>query len=278
MTRTKNETCFESLKAMVAQSSPDSNILGALSATNVQQSNVYATHTQQTVLLSATYLQQIELSPRVEFDFKPSGILTVSIDPHAQPMVFNTTALDQAVAKRLIEACLEDKTVIGHDLYTSFALCAGITEDWRPSCSLNIPSIQREFFRNIPLTPGLTAYEQLLAFTCKPSFGEAFDYLLDRDERGDGAFFKVVELMPHVMGHVCAEAINNCDFAHSDCITFEAHLKTDFVKRRSSLMSSTKVKLIEFDVYYLPPAHHEVQLAVASVTNALTIALGGPRA
>lgn len=265
MTRTKNETNFKSLSAMVAQSSPESNIDATPRATSTQQHSV----------LSATFMQQIEKAPRLEFDFKPSGILTASIDPHAPPMVFDTAALGQAVAERLIEACLEDKTVIGHDLYTSFALCTGITEDWRPSCSLNIPSILREFFRNVPPTPGLTAYEQLLAFTCKPSFGEAFDYLLDRDECGDGAFFKVVELMPHVMGHVCAEAINNCDFPHSDRITFGAYLKTDFGKCKASLMSSTKAKLLEFHAYYLPPAHHEFQLAVASVTNALTVAHRG---
>jgi hypothetical protein len=264
MTRTKNETSFKSLSAMVAQSSPESNIDAAPRATSTQQHSV----------LSATFMQQLKKAPRVDFDFKPNGILTVGMpgDPLSS---FDTTAMGQAVVETLITTCLDDKTVIGHDLYTSFALCTGITEDWRPSCSLNLPSIQREFFRTVPMTPGLTAYEQLLAFTGKTTFGDAFDVLFDRDERGDGAFFKVVELMPQTMSHVCAEAINGCDFEDSSSITFAAYLNTDFVKRKASLMSSTKAKLLEFDLYYLPPAHHEFQLAVDSVANALTLARGG---
>lgn len=271
MTRTKNETCFDSLKEMVAQSSPDSNILGTLGATYMLQSNVHATHTQQTGLLSVTHLQQIKRASYLQYDFSPSGVISIIL-PDSTALSFDTNSMRHDLAETLVVACLQDKTVIGYDLYTSYTLSFCLTEEWQPSCTLNIPTLRRVFRCANPLVEGLHALPQLMSMTGTNTFGAAMERLFDWDEACDGSFFRVCELLPQAMAPICTEAIQGMAFDGSNRLTFEGSLKTDFVERKASLMTSTKSSLLEFDLYFLTPVHQEFQLAVNSVSNSLSAA------
>lgn len=269
MSRITNETCFDSVKAMVSQSSPDSNILGTLGTTCMPQSNVYATHTQQNELLSATYLQQIEKASYLQYDFSPSGMINIIL-PDSTTLSFDTTGMSHDLAETIVVACLEDKTVIGYDLYTSYTLSYCLTKEWQPNCTLNIPTVRRVFRFANPLVEGLLALPQLMSMTGTQTFGDAMERLFDWDDACDGSFFRVCELMPQTMAPICSEAIKGMAFDGRNWLTFEGSLKTDFVKRKASLMTSTKSSLLEFDLYFLPPVHQEFQLAVDSVSNSLS--------
>jgi hypothetical protein len=255
MNPTKNEICFDSLRAIVPESSPDSNIRRAP---------------------TAVQLQQIRKSTFVQYNFSPSGTLHVVLsEGHA--MAFNMDKMNPDIAETLSYMCLNDKTVIGYDLYTSYTLSHDLAEQWQPSCSINIPTLQRVFRHLPPLVEGLLAAPQLLALTSTSSFGDAIGKIFDFDAAQDGSFFRVCELMPQAMAGICIEAIHNMTVDDSNKLAFEDSLKTDFARRRSSLISSSGVRLLEFDLYDLPEVHHEFQLAVDNVSNALNRAWKGSK-
>ena len=119
---------------------------------------------------------------------------------------------------------------------------------------------------------GLHALPQLMSITDTKTVGTAMERLVDWDEATDGSFFRVCELMPQAMAPICTEAIQGMAFDGTNQLTFEGSLKTDFVKRKVSLMTSAKSSLLEFDLYFRPLVHQEFQLAVDSVSNSLSAA------
>lgn len=249
MIRTKNETCFKSLRPIVADSSPDSNILDTL---------------------SAAHLQQIKKATNLQYDFSPTGVVSVVL-PDRTSLAFDTNTLSDDIAETLIAACLNDKMVVGYDLYTSYTLSHCVTDDWQPNCSINIPTLRRAFRLSNPLVEGLHAIPQLMSLTGTTSFGKALEKVFDWDEACGGSFFTVCELMPCAMAQICVEAIQGMAFDGSNRLTFEGSIKSDFIKRKATLLNAANSPLLEFRLNFLPDVHQEFQLAVDSVSNALSL-------
>lgn len=243
----KNETSFKT-EVIVPQSSRNTKLLKELSGAHLQQ------------IKKASYLQ---------FNFSRAGTLGVVL-PDETSLIFDVGALSHKVAETLVVACLNDKTVVGYDLYTSYTFSYYVTQDWRPSCSLNIPTLKRVFWAANPLAEFTRAIPQLMSMTGTESFGEAMEMIFDWDEAGDGSFFIVSELMPYSMAQIFSEAIHKMTFDGSGCLAFEGHVQTDFVRKKSSLLSSTKEKLMEFDLCFLPKVRREFEIASDKVCDELT--------
>jgi hypothetical protein len=258
MTGTKNETSFKSSKAMVAQSSPDGNIVEATCATSAQYG-----------ALLATYMQQIRKAAYLQYDFSPSGVISVVL-PNGTGFSFQTEEMTYDMVELLVMACLHDKTVVGDDLYTSYTLSYCLSEEWQPNCSMNIPTIEQAFRLSNPLKKGLEALPQLMSMTGTKSFDAAMERIFEWDEACDGSFFRVRELMPHALARICSETFSDRVFQGSNHIMFEADRKTASVMRRASLTPPAKLNMLKFDLCDLPPAQHEFKLCIDSVINALT--------
>lgn len=251
MTRKKNETCFKSLGQIVSDSSPDGNIL---------------------LTSFAVHIQQIQKSPFIRYDLSPSGLISVGL-PEGQALYFDTKSLHPEVVRTLVAACLHDKMVVGYDLYTSYALSYVLSQEWQPSCTLNIPTLQRVFHLANPLVEGLHAVAQLIAMTDTPDFEAAIDRLIEWDALCRGDFFTVCELMPQAMAQVFTAKLEEMTSEVTDKMPiFEKAIKLDFAKRTASLATSTKAQVLEFDLYYIFTAFDEFRLAVDSVGNSARLA------
>jgi len=258
MTGTENEISFESSKTIVAQRSPDGNIVEATCATSVQHG-----------ALLATYMQHIREAAYLEYDFSPFGVISVVL-PDGTRFSFQIEEMTYDMAELLVMACLHDKTVIGNDLYTSYTFSYCLSEEWQPNCSLNIPTIEQAFRLSNPFKKGLEALPQLMSMTGTKSFDAAMGRLFEWDEACDGSFFRVRELMPHAMARICSETFDNRVFQGSNHIMFEADRKTAFLKRRASFPLPAKLNMLKFDLCDLPAAQHEFKLCIDYVANART--------
>jgi hypothetical protein len=247
MTGTKNRTFYVSTAPIVPQHFADSNELVDLTDAN---------------------LQLIKKTPCVQYDLGPSGILQVGLRGRGD-LAFDINTLGEDDVDSLIQACLNNKTVVGYDLYKSFTFTRLRTERWKPGITLDIPSLMRTFNYLTPLVEGMTGFEQLISMTRTTVFYEAVHQIIEWDEAGDRIFLNVFERMPWIMAELFSDAIRVMDLEHSNRLTIGGYLTVNFSEHRAMLMSSTGAILFSFAPYYLSSVNKEFLTAVENLRNRL---------
>lgn len=251
MTRTKNRICYVSPSLIVPQGSTSSNILSELSDAN---------------------LQQVVSSPYLQYDFEVSGMLRLGL-PNGVKLVFDTDALGTEAVESLIVACLNHKTVVGCNLYTSYTMSHLLTENWKPRCTLNIPTLKRTFQHSKALIKGSTAIEQLISMTNTKSFNAAVEKIVAWDESNKHTYFTVCELMPQTVARLCCRSIREVVAKKSERLNIEVYLKASFSANKAVLTSPEEVTLLEFNPDSLSRAICEFEVAVESLSDILGPAL-----
>jgi hypothetical protein len=242
MTRTKNRTCYVLRESIVPQRVAVSNELVDLTDAN---------------------LQLIKKTPSIQYDLGPTGILQIGLRERGK-LVFDINTLDEDGVDLLINACLNNKTVVGYDLYKSFTFTRLRTERWKPQISLDISSLMRTFNCFAPLVEGMTGFEHLILMTRTTSFFDAVVQMLDWD-----AFLSVYERMPWIIAGLCSDAIRAMEFEGSQYLTAGRHYIVDFSKEITRPMSPAQAARLGLNPYYLSSVNEEFWIAVENMRDIL---------
>jgi len=242
MTETKNRTCYVLRDPIVPLRIADSNEL-----VNHADAN----------------LQLIKNSPSIQYDLGPTGILQVGLRERVE-LAFDINTLDKDGVDLLINACLNNKTVVGYDLYKSFTFTRLRNDRWKPKIALDIPCLMRTFNCFTPLVEGMTAFEHLILMTRTTSFYDAVAHIL-----GWGDFLSVYKRMPWILAGLFSDAIRAMEFESSNYLTDAPHLIVDFSKKSTKLMSPTEAMLLGLNPYYLSLVNEELRISVENMRDIL---------
>lgn len=242
MTGTKNRTYYVSTAPIVTQRFVDGNELVDLTDAN---------------------LQLIKKTPCIQYDLDPTGILQVGLDGRGE-LAFDINTLNEDGVDLLINACLNNKTVVGYGLYRSFTFTRLRTERWKPGITLDIPCLMRNFNYFTPPVEGMTGFDHLALMTQTTSFYDAVVQISDW-----GTFLSVYERMPWIIAGLCSDTIRAIEFDGSGYLTARRHLIVDFSKKNTKLISPTEAMLLGLNPYHLSSINEEFRISVENMKDIL---------